>query len=933
MADPKFKVKKPINALNKPITLDVKAIFKALAKGIGHGVGGKWEELANDSVEALSAIGLATEPGELAYLLLRRSMTRALFDLVGESASQLTIEMTEDESEVLNQLDFSIYTDGVRLDSKFLDRPGDLAIIADLEVLLVEWLIRRGVSRHAAEAIAERFPSYFVFALNQEWRRNSKSYAPISAAIETPFTKAGEREWAWAAYSAMLQRRIHEGVFDEPFSLSQIYVPLNSFYVQEDAAKRKNEDIATSGRRIRRVVVDLQKELDEWLKGADKDDSIRVISGGPGSGKSSFLRILAAKVAEKGTLKVLFVPLHLMDPTKDLVDEVGRFVRDEGILLQNPLDPDSPEKNLLIIFDGLDELASQGKAAAETARAFIREVEKTAEKRNMQKRSLRIVISGRELVVQENESEFRKDRQVLTLLPYFDSRGDQRLTDRVRHSIGSLVRDEEEYVDAGNLLKIDLRRAWWKGYGKLTGREYPELPRELARQDLEEITGQPLLNYLLALSFTRDELDFKKDVGLNAIYFDLVSAVYERAYDKKRRYAPIRHMKFDDFIRVLEEIGLAAWHGDGRTTTVREIEEHCRTSGVDTLLGSFEEGAKAGVTKLLAAFFFRQHGQRQSGDPTFVFTHKSFGEYLAARRIARCVDKVVRELESRAEDLDSGWDPREALKHWAQVCGPSPISIYLHPFLLGEIANRDGEAVKRSQSRLEVLFALMLKNGMPMERLQFKTFKEAMFESRNAEEALLVALNACARITRRASSLGPIDATAFGAWFRRIQGQRIGAESVLAAKCLSFLDLRGFYLHNGDFYGANLEHSKLSNVWAAYACFGAANLAGAECQGAHTVRVLFQNSDLTGANFEGANLAQAQFVRSDLAGTNFRGSKLEGAVLEKNEGIKPEAFTGAETKGITIEAGLLRMIRDAHGKRVPKLGASDKTEAPEETKA
>ena len=34
-----------------------------------------------------------------------------------------------------------------------------------------------------------------------------------------------------------------------------------------------------------------------------------------------------------------------------------------------------------------------------------------------------------------------------------------------------------------------------------------------------------------------------------------------------------------------------------------EIEGHCRASGLGSLLDVFQEGAKAGVTKLLAAFF------------------------------------------------------------------------------------------------------------------------------------------------------------------------------------------------------------------------------------------------------------------------------------------------------------------------------------------
>jgi hypothetical protein len=35
-------------------------------------VTGKWVEPGADAVEALSALGLATEPGELTFLLIRR---------------------------------------------------------------------------------------------------------------------------------------------------------------------------------------------------------------------------------------------------------------------------------------------------------------------------------------------------------------------------------------------------------------------------------------------------------------------------------------------------------------------------------------------------------------------------------------------------------------------------------------------------------------------------------------------------------------------------------------------------------------------------------------------------------------------------------------------------------------------------------------------
>jgi NACHT N-terminal Helical domain 3/NACHT domain len=429
----RLKAKKPKKVFNKPLKADFKSLFKALAKSIGHTTTGKWEELATDTVEAFSAIGLATEPEELTFLLVRRSITLALFELVGESASAQLAGAEKNSDALVEHLDFAIEAKEIHIDKKFLDRPAELPLLTDLQPLLQNWLEVQGLPRSSAKAIVDRLPSYFVYSLNYEWRLNAKSYRPLVEALDTPFTKAGDREWAWTAYIALLQRRIQEGIFEEPFSLSQMYVPLNAFYLEEKAGIDSTEEMALRGRQRRRIVVSLQDELEQWLQKSDPQDSIRVISGGPGCGKSSFARVFAARLGRDGKLKVLFVPLHLIDPAKDLVDEVGRFVRDEGILLQNPLDPQSPEPSLLIIFDGLDELASQGKAAAETARAFVREVERTVERRNHQSVRLRVLISGREVVVQENESEFRRARQILSLLPYFLPRP----TERERH----LVRD------------------------------------------------------------------------------------------------------------------------------------------------------------------------------------------------------------------------------------------------------------------------------------------------------------------------------------------------------------------------------------------------------------------------------------------------------------------------------------------------------------
>jgi Uncharacterized low-complexity proteins len=333
---------------------------------------------------------------------------------------------------------------------------------------------------------------------------------------------------------------------------------------------------------------------------------------------------------------------------------------------------------------------------------------------------------------------------------------------------------------------------------------------------------------------------------------------------------------------------------------------------VGKLLEAFQEGARAGVTRLLAAFFFRQYGQRPSGDPTFVFTHKSFGEYLTARRIVRAMDKVIRELNRRSEDPDEGWDERDALKYWAQICGPSAVSRYLHVFLLNEIKLRPLHDLTEWQVGISKLFNYMLQNGMPMEQLQIASFKKTLFQSRNSEEALLVALNACARITMQVIQIEHPDPAAFGAWFRRVQGQRTGPESALAARCLSFLHLDHTYLDIGDFYGADLRSANLRNVKANYACFSQANLENADLRFAVLSGSMIEGANLKGANLEGSRLIGAKLAGANLEGANLSNAILSDASLQASERHLPSKrvvkIRGVNLKGANLEGVNLKGV-------------------------
>src|SRR5262249_17950592 len=149
---------------------------------------------------------------------------------------------------------------------------------------------------------------------------------------------------------------------------------------------------------------------------------------------------------------------------------------------------------------------------------------------------------------------------------------------------------------------------------------------------------------------------------------------------------------------------------------------------------------------------------------------------------------------------------------------------------LNEVSLRKIEEVEKWQNRLAKLFSYMLRHGMPMEQLQLGTFQEMLFQSRNSEESLLIALNSCAMTTRQISAIEHSAKSTFGTWLRRIQGHRQGPPNVVAARCLSYLYLSRICLDICDFHGANLNYSNLEGTIASFSCFRHATLHGANLQ-------------------------------------------------------------------------------------------------------
>jgi uncharacterized protein YjbI with pentapeptide repeats/energy-coupling factor transporter ATP-binding protein EcfA2 len=874
-------VSKPSSVWQRPVKLNFRELFKAGGKGVVHGISGKWDDVAGDAVEAAAALGLETKPEERLWLLLYRSLQQAMLDLL-KGNKDLLIESL-DFGALGDVLDVAIEHHGeLQVDvTQLFKQPKQLPLLGVVKTIFQGWLpsVMEVADKAQAKAIADRLPSYFVFALNQEWRNKSSAYESLKEQ-ETPFIQATEQEQAWDKYLAWLQKQVDEPMFLEPFGLRQVYVPLRAYF--ERKQEGDEEDVRSpQGKKVDRVVVDLAGEL-------------LVICGGPGCGKSSFTKMIAAELAEQGK-RVLFVPLHQFDPKDDLMKALANYIQADldRLLPPNPLDKDYTEDRVVLIFDGLDELAMQGKVGAEVAKDFVREVQDKLNRHNQSKLRLQVILSGRDLVVQANSAALRGDRQVLHVLPYFVD----------------CTNNQDQYTDPENLLAVDQREQWWKTYGEVSGRGYGAMPQELKQDNLVEITAQPLLNYLLALSYQRKTLVFSETTNLNEVYADLLNAVHARGWDAKRQHRSIEEITKAEFLRILEEVAMAAWHGNGRTTTIQDIQRHFdNNKSLKSLLMRFETGAEAGVTRLLTAFYFRQQGGIQDGDKTFEFTHKSFGEYLTAKAIIRGVERIQKQLESHAEDCESGWDERDALRFWAELCGKTTIDDYLYGFIRDEIQLRDKMTVQQWQQTFCRLIEVILGHGMPMERLTPRlNYQAECHQARNAEEALLVILSSCSMKTEQLSKIDWGLPKALGRWLDRLRGQQVDRDMPLAFSCLIMSDLYqcnllGANLFRANLFGANLFGANLAGANLAGANLGGANLDGANLGGANLAGANLGGANLLGANLGGATLGGANLLGATLAGANLVGATLAGATLAG------ATLAGANLDGATLAGATLADI-------------------------
>ncbi|CAO3372019.1 pentapeptide repeat-containing protein [Azospirillum argentinense] len=785
-----------------------------------------------------------------------------------------------------------------------------------LSVVLVAFTSRMRTceveEKHRAPMLAT-FCENFILALAAELRDRSREadYRAMLAEVtrQTPLDAAAQRVLDWRAYRARLVAAIYAPLRSlasdkiPRFSLHDLYVPLRATQGDLPAPEHR----WYSDKKL--PIFWLDEELNHWIKRADPQDSIRVLSGEPGSGKSSACAMLAAHLADQGR-RVLLIPLSRLNYTGDARAELSHFLKED--LGHDALEYAKNETGppLLLILDGLDELAKAGNEAVVLLNGFIGSLSRAWSNWNRNDLRVQLLLAGRPGAAESTNALSRGKGAHLHVLRY-----------RIDYQ------RQDWFIDQA-LAKLDQRPHWWKRFGYEGG-----LPAVLERDNVHiaSATEQPLLNWLVAqiLALEGEE----RAATINSIY-DLYSRLFNRVLERVNRRSDslaleaIDGLERDKLEWMLEEVAIAAWHnGSDRTVPIHVVEKRLTEAKLHEELDRLTGNRNYALTCLLDSFFCHAHAGKTHR--AVEFTHKSFGQFLTARRIKREVAAIHDLLSENGNQRNQ----LACLRNWLALCGPTAMDHDLLDFLRSEMASlaspkkETAQEVIRWGKTLRRLFNTSLQLGPPLPTGHVRA-REAERQVRNAEVTLLATLHAIITVTlpeaeRSTIRLEPKDrtnSTLAASTLHRLLGSPV--DTNIALSCLSSLDLAGANLASANLTKADLTRVNLTGANLAKADLTGVNLTGADLTGTNLRDATLRYADLTDANLQdatlaGANLTQSRLMNANLTFADVTEAKLTGAWLAYAKLI------GANLTGVNLRGTDLTNADLAHA----ELASAELTDA------
>jgi len=899
-------------------------------------------------------------PKEKAADWIGRALAAAILDVFEEARSRHEAEQAKPpgarnhayllKAPLPDRLD-DIVLDVDNLPRGFLERPDRLDVWAEVGDAVLRALEKAGCGAPVVEGtdwpeylplwirleIAGDLPDRFVEMLDVFWRELGFD-DDFKHFFRTPVAAAADAASKWRAYRRTLIGWPHDPennrLFSEAFPIADLYVPLRGYEVLDPDGAGYDHDVPDPGRGRRKPArhFDLTERTIEWFRTAKKQNSLALISGGPGSGKSTFARMFAARVAVRPNWRVLFVPLHEVKDARTWDQALTTLAEIAGLPGGLAADLADGPRRTLAVLDGIDEMQTLGHGVSVSLALFDHLATRLAADR------LRVLALGRDIGVDAVRPQLRRIAPTCLHVAPLVCDGDLR----------------RRFDWENERPEFDLRRDWWERYRRVRpDSDAPDLVSDDVLNRLPDLTASPVLNALLGLMI--DGWDAER-AGL----LDLAEMDRARLYDRVIRGVHARTWSApggtslntlhdpERFLWFLEAVALAAFRDSTRTASfdaVRAALDDPEVAAELERVLRYEAGTPEHSRDLpdLAMMAFHFRFAAVAGEARFEFTHKSFADYLLARRIVRAAEEKP--------------DPRE----WVETFGDVFVTWDVFLLLREEARRRAGSAFEplvepadRLSAHLAGLLRVATGDGFPLPACT-EGWTEAGLRTRgaHAECTLLAVTDALCRAQddcgqdAGAGTIGHVRVDWPDEWAARrmIHRQYERLESVVGLEnddlivkhCLSRIEFLPFeflkktnrrYRHAITIVGirldriylerADLSHSFLAKANLSSSCLALADLRGANMESAILTDADLQAADLTGVNLRSAWLSGARFHNALLQDSDLRQANLRMAVLWEAQlqgtnlrgaNLRLAILTGADLQCAQVNEADLRAVK------------------------
>ncbi len=552
----------------------------------------------------------------------------------------------------------------------------------------------------------------------------------------------------------------------------------------------------------------------------------------------------------------------------------------------------------LFLLDGFDELRMEGRVTGGIER-FIRQVGQFQKQFQGSETGHRVILTGRPLALQ-GINYLPDNLERVELLPMNNVLRDQWLEKWQKVVIpDDPVTAREETNKFKGFLEAD------------------KCPKEIE----DKLAREPLLLYLLAKLHQEKEItqnDFEQ--AGNSIQAKIL--IYQKSLDwvlKEQRSELLNYqivgLNIDSLERILTEAGLCVVQSGGEYAKVKMIETRLARDGSDAADIIKELRDKKGEQALktaLGAFYIRPAAGEMGGGVEFY--HKSFGEFLCAKRIQESLSTWTTLVKiGRQQQWFISKD--ELAKQIYDLLGYGGLTPEIVEYLRGLLLKSDefGSVAVKLFQRLSDFYwrwcdgkfidappnnnypqktMLELEEQLPERETYLGQRQVDVYAGLNIM-ILLLELHRYGqsqddlkdKLTFYPSGKPKADGELEDpTLLLRLIGYSncIGLEgfSDTVGSFLSSANLKGAYLKGAYLEGAYLEGAYLKGAYLEGAYLEGANLKDANLEGAYLEGANLKDANLKDANLEGAYLERANLKGANLIRAKLKGAKLEDAYLE-----------------------------------------------------